>query len=136
MSTKGSQLMNYTNAEESESNHGKTTCTETTSVRSESMDPERNSPRKIKVNLPDTDDAETDRESTAAPPQPSIAKHAEFNSFLQLRDAIEKYQRENSVQLIVKDSKLLKAESTRKVNFFPDLIFVLISSDTINTALK
>ena len=47
---------------------------------------------------------------------PSIVKNAEFTSFLQLRDAIEKYQKENCVQLIVKDSKLLKAESTRKVS--------------------
>ncbi|KAH9524190.1 hypothetical protein Btru_053756 [Bulinus truncatus] len=44
-----------------------------------------------------------------------IELNVEFDSFLELRDAIDKYQRENSVQLIVKDSKLLKAESTRKI---------------------
>ncbi|CAG5116736.1 unnamed protein product [Candidula unifasciata] len=44
-----------------------------------------------------------------------IELHAEFASFLELRSAIERYQKEKSVQLIVKDSKLLKAESTRKI---------------------
>ncbi|KAK0054973.1 zinc finger SWIM domain-containing protein 3 [Biomphalaria pfeifferi] len=44
-----------------------------------------------------------------------IELNAEFDSFLELRDAIDRYQKENSVQLIVKDSKLLKAESTRKI---------------------
>ncbi|XP_005096142.1 uncharacterized protein LOC101851031 [Aplysia californica] len=46
---------------------------------------------------------------------PKVEPNAEFQSFLELRNAIEKYQKENSVQLIVKDSKLLEAESTRKV---------------------
>ena len=45
----------------------------------------------------------------------TIQLDAEFTSFLQLRDAIETYQREKCIQLIVKDSKLLEAESTRKV---------------------
>ncbi|CAL1545037.1 unnamed protein product [Lymnaea stagnalis] len=46
---------------------------------------------------------------------PKIELLVEFGTFLELRDALDKYQRENFVQLIVKDSKLLKAESTRKV---------------------
>lgn len=46
---------------------------------------------------------------------PSIEKDAEFTSFLQLRDALEKYQKKNSVQLVVKDSKLLSAGSTKKI---------------------
>lgn len=49
--------------------------------------------------------------------QPKIELNAEFGSFLELRNAIERYQREKSVQLIVRDSKLLKTESTRKVCF-------------------
>ncbi|RUS72192.1 hypothetical protein EGW08_020041 [Elysia chlorotica] len=57
--------------------------------------------------------SETEANSPTSPPY--IVRNAEFTSFLQLRDAIEKYQKENCVQLIVKDSKLLKAESTRKV---------------------
>lgn len=46
---------------------------------------------------------------------PNIQLNAEFKSFLDIRAAIERYQKENSVQLIVKDSKLLAAESTRRV---------------------
>ena len=49
-------------------------------------------------------------------PKPRIELEAEFQSFLELREAIEMYQREKSVQLIVKDSKLLEAESTRRVS--------------------
>lgn len=45
-----------------------------------------------------------------------IELNAEFSSFIQLRDALDKYQTENQVQLIVKDSKLLNAESTRRVS--------------------
>ena len=51
------------------------------------------------------------------PVKPVIQLHAKFSSFAQLREAIDIYQKENFVQLIVKDSKLLKSESTRKVGF-------------------
>ncbi|XP_059168027.1 uncharacterized protein LOC131950030 [Physella acuta] len=47
--------------------------------------------------------------------QPEIELNAEFGSFLELRNAIERYQKQKSVQLIVRDSKLLKTESTRKI---------------------
>ena len=46
---------------------------------------------------------------------PMIKFEQEFRSFLELRKAIENYQKEKQIQLIVKDSKLLEAESTRKV---------------------
>ena len=46
---------------------------------------------------------------------PAIELDAKFSSFDQLRKAIEIYQKEHFVQLIVKDSKILQSESTRRV---------------------
>ncbi|GFR72826.1 hypothetical protein ElyMa_000388100 [Elysia marginata] len=86
-----------------------------------------NSPQKDTMTIKDEDAKETEivskpkEESNSNSSKgddsvpPSIKKNAEFQSFLQLRDAIEKYQKEKFVQLIVKDSKLLKADSTRKI---------------------
>jgi len=38
---------------------------------------------------------------------PDIALGEKFSSFESLKDAVDRYQRDNNVQLIVKDSKLL-----------------------------
>ncbi|BFZ18449.1 hypothetical protein BsWGS_21488 [Bradybaena similaris] len=66
----------------------------------------------IKIPTPEEhEDLKTDLEECSQ----RIGLNAEFTSFLELRSAIERYQKERSVQLIVKDSKLLKAESTRKI---------------------
>lgn len=73
----------------------------------------------IKISMPEEhEELKTDLEECSQ----RIVLNAEFTSFLELRSAIERYQKEKSVQLIVKDSKLLKAESTRKVCI---LFFVL-----------
>ncbi|GFO29633.1 hypothetical protein PoB_005613800 [Plakobranchus ocellatus] len=74
-----------------------------------------NDPVQNNGNAQETRNAEKNDAKSSDPEQPVIVMNAEFTSFLQLRNAIERYQKENSVQLIVKDSKLLKAESTRKI---------------------
>lgn len=48
-------------------------------------------------------------------PKTDIALNSEFSSFVELKEALSRYQKDNCVQLVVKDSKLLAAESTRKV---------------------
>ena len=68
----------------------------------------------IKVKEEITDDPEKLIISVSLP-KPEIQQDAEFQSFVDLKEALTRYQEKNKVQLVVKDSKLLAAESTKKV---------------------